>query len=39
MSHSHVWQATSDEIAGHYLVHYYDAAIAHAARIRDAHGG
>ena len=33
LSHDHVWQATTDEIAEYYLSHYYDAAIAHAARI------
>ena len=33
LSHDGVWQATSDEIAQHYLTHCYDAAVAHAARI------
>ena len=33
MSHDRVWQATTDEIAEHYLAHYHDAAIAHAERI------
>ena len=32
MSHDRVWQATTDEIAEYYLAHYYDAAVAHAAR-------
>ncbi len=33
MSHDRVWQATTDEIAEHYLAHYYDEAMAHAARV------
>jgi allantoinase len=33
MSHDHVWQATTDEIAEYYLANYYDAAVLHAARI------
>jgi len=33
MSHDGVWQATTDEIAEHYLAHYYDQAVAHAAGI------
>lgn len=33
LSHDKVWQATTDEIAEHYLAHYYDAAVAHAARV------
>ena len=33
LSHDRVWQATSDEIAEHYLENYYDQAVAHAARI------
>lgn len=33
MSHDHVWQATTDEIAEYYLDHYYDQAMAHTARI------
>ena len=37
MSHDKVWQATSDEIARHYLDHCYDAAVAHAARIEASH--
>jgi hypothetical protein len=28
-----VWQATTDEIADYYLAHYYEQAVAHAARI------
>ena len=30
MSHSEVWQATSDEIADYYLAHCYDDVLAHA---------
>jgi allantoinase len=33
LSHEYVWQATTDEIAAHYLAHYYDDAVAHAARL------
>jgi hypothetical protein len=33
MSHDRVWQATTDEIAEYYLAHYYEQAVAHAARI------
>jgi len=33
MSHDRVWQATTDEIAEHYLAHTYDKAVAHAAKI------
>ena len=33
LSHDKVWQATTDEIAAYYLANYYDAAVAHAARI------
>lgn len=33
MSHEHVWQATTDEIADYYLTHYYDQAVAHAATV------
>ena len=33
MSHSGVWQATTDEIAEYYLANYYDQAIAHAERV------
>ena len=29
MSHDGVWQATADEIAEHYLAHYYDQMVAH----------
>jgi allantoinase len=36
LSHDRVWQATTDEIAEHYLAHTYDEAVAHAARIADA---
>jgi hypothetical protein len=28
-----VWQATTDEIAEYYLAHYYEQAVAHAARV------
>jgi len=35
LSHDKVWQATTDEIAEHYLAHTYDEAVAHAARISD----
>jgi peptidoglycan/xylan/chitin deacetylase (PgdA/CDA1 family) len=33
LSHEGVWQATTDEIADHYLAHYHDEAVAHAARV------
>jgi len=33
MSHDGVWQATTDEIAEYYLAHYYEQAVAHAARV------
>ena len=33
LSHDGVWQATTDDIAAYYLEHYYDAAVAHAARL------
>ncbi|MBI4191695.1 MAG: polysaccharide deacetylase, partial [Betaproteobacteria bacterium] len=33
MSHDRIWQATTDEIAEYYLAHYYEQAVAHAARI------
>ena len=33
LSHDRVWQATTDEIADYYLTHYYDQAVAHAARL------
>jgi peptidoglycan/xylan/chitin deacetylase (PgdA/CDA1 family) len=33
LSHDHVWQATSDEIAQYYLTHYHDQAVTHAAKI------
>ena len=33
MSHDRVWQATTDEIAAYYLAHYYEQAMAHAARV------
>jgi allantoinase len=33
MSHGGVWQTTADEIAEYYLAHYYDQAVAHAARV------
>ena len=33
MSHDGVWQTTADEIAEYYIAHYYDQAIAHAARL------
>lgn len=33
LSHVHVWQATTDEIAEYYLAHYYDDAAARAARL------
>ena len=33
LSHEGVWQATTDEIADYYLANYYDAAVAHAARV------
>jgi peptidoglycan/xylan/chitin deacetylase (PgdA/CDA1 family) len=39
MSHDHVWQATTDEIAEHYLAHYYDQTLAHAARVNAPQGG
>lgn len=32
MSHDAVWQTTADEIAAYYLAHYYDQAVAHAAK-------
>ena len=32
-SHDRVWLATTDEIAEYYLANYYDAAVAHAARL------
>ena len=34
LSHDGVWQTTADEIAEHYLEHHYDAALAHAARLK-----
>jgi peptidoglycan/xylan/chitin deacetylase (PgdA/CDA1 family) len=34
MSHDGVWQATADEIAGHFMENYYDAVSAHAVRLR-----
>jgi peptidoglycan/xylan/chitin deacetylase (PgdA/CDA1 family) len=37
MSHDRVWQATSDEISQHFLAHYYDDTVAHAARIGRSH--
>jgi peptidoglycan/xylan/chitin deacetylase (PgdA/CDA1 family) len=33
MAHAGVWQATTDEIAEYYLTHYYEQAVAHAARV------
>lgn len=33
MSHDGVWQATADEIAEHYLAHYYDEAVAKIAAL------
>ena len=30
-SHDGVWMATGDEIAEHYITHYYDQVVAHAA--------
>jgi hypothetical protein len=33
LSHDGVWQATTDEIAEHYLTHHHDEAVAHAARV------
>jgi peptidoglycan/xylan/chitin deacetylase (PgdA/CDA1 family) len=33
LSHEYVWQTTTDEIANYYLAHYYDDAVAHAARL------
>jgi len=38
LSHDHVWQATTDEIADYYLANYYDAAVAHAARLKTRRG-
>jgi hypothetical protein len=35
MSHAGVWQTTADEIAAYYIANYYDAAVAHAARLQD----
>ncbi|MGZ9005666.1 MAG: polysaccharide deacetylase family protein [Burkholderiales bacterium] len=34
LSHERVWQATTDEIAEYYLTHYYEQAVAHAARLK-----
>ena len=34
MSHDGVWQATADQIAEHFMAHYYDAVSAHADRLR-----
>ncbi|MGE3540537.1 MAG: polysaccharide deacetylase family protein [Candidatus Tectimicrobiota bacterium] len=34
MAHDGVWQTTADEIAEYYLAHYYDQAMAHAARLQ-----
>ena len=39
MSHDRVWQATTDEIAEHYLAHYYEHAVAHAARLNAEFAG
>jgi len=39
MSHDRVWQATTDEIAEHYLAHYYEQAVAHAARLSEEFAG
>ena len=33
MSHDGVWQTTADEIADYYIEHYYDDAVAHAAKL------
>ncbi len=33
MSHDGVWQTTADAIAEYYIAHYYDQAIAHAAKL------
>jgi peptidoglycan/xylan/chitin deacetylase (PgdA/CDA1 family) len=33
MSHSGVWQATTDEIAEYYLANYYDQAVAHGQGV------
>lgn len=33
-SHQHVWFATGDEIADHYIAHHYDEAVAFAARFQ-----
>jgi allantoinase len=33
MSHDGVWQTTADEIAEYYIAHYYEQAMAHAARL------
>jgi len=33
MAHDGVWQATTDENAEYYLTHYYEQAVAHAARV------
>ena len=36
LSHDGVWQATGDEIAEHYIAHYYDEALARIAEIEEA---
>jgi peptidoglycan/xylan/chitin deacetylase (PgdA/CDA1 family) len=33
MAHDGVWQTTADEIAEYYIAHYYDQAVAHAAKL------
>lgn len=33
MAHDGVWQTTADEIAEYYIAHYYDQAVAHAAKV------
>ncbi len=33
LSHDGVWQTTADDIAAYYIAHYYDQAVAHAARL------
>ena len=33
MAHDRVWQTTADEIAEYYIAHYYDHAVAHAAKV------
>ncbi len=33
MAHDGVWQTTADEIAEYYIAHYYDQAMAHAAKV------